>query len=194
MNREEYLSELYGRLSNRMPAVELDRVMRYYEEYFDEAGPGREAQVMAELGAPEDLCRQILGDRPNNAPLEYRYESGRRGRDWTTGKIIWVICLFPLWLPLLIGVLAAMFGLVVGIGAGGLGCIGGGILSAWCGFTAIFNPGVTTTMFFGGLGLLAAGLGLAMLAGSIALGQVCCKGVGHFFGWFFNGSKGGGVL
>lgn len=63
MDRERYLQEVWARLSNRMPRKDLDGIMRYYEEYFDEAGPQREAEVIAELGTPEELARRILEDR-----------------------------------------------------------------------------------------------------------------------------------
>lgn len=63
MDRERYLQEVWARLSNRMPRKDLEGVMRYYEEYFDEAGPQREAEVMAELGTPEELAGRILEDR-----------------------------------------------------------------------------------------------------------------------------------
>lgn len=63
MDRERYLQEVWARLSNRMPRKDLEGVIRYYEEYFDEAGPAREAEVMAELGTPEELAGRILEDR-----------------------------------------------------------------------------------------------------------------------------------
>lgn len=193
MNREEYLSELYGRLRQRLPGGELEHIMKYYEEYFNEAGPEREAEIMADLGSPEDLSRQILGGRGVNTPPDYRYEQPQR-RTWTGGKIALLICLFPIWLPLLIAIPAVAFGAVVAIGAAGIGCIGGGIFAVWCGFTALFTPGFATTMVFGGLGLLLAGFGLAMLVGAVALGKVCGKGIGTLCHWIFVGSRGGAAV
>lgn len=188
MNREEYLSELYGRLRQRMPGGELNNVMKYYEEYFNEAGPEREQDIMAELGTPEDLARQILSGRGAGSAPEYQNQQVIPRR-WTTGKVVAVVLLSPLWLSLLVAIAGGMLGLVVGIGAGGLGCIAGGVFSGWCGFTALFTPGFTTTMFFGGLGILMVAFGLVMLAGSIALGRVMGKAVGSFCRWIFVGRK-----
>lgn len=188
MNREEYLSELYGRLRQNVPSSELDHIMKYYEEYFDEAGSAREQDIIAELGAPEDLARQIMSGRSANAQPEYRYERVLPRR-WTAGKIVALVLLSPIWFSLLVAIGATMVGLVVGIGAGGVGLVSGGIFSAWCGFTALFTPGFTTTMFFGGLGLVMVAFGLMMLAASIALGKVMGKAIGSFCRWLFVGRK-----
>lgn len=77
MDRERYLQEVYGRLSNKMPRKDLDSVMRYYEEYFNEAGPEREAEIIAELGSPEELAAKILGER-----------GGRKSHGWAVGLAV----------------------------------------------------------------------------------------------------------
>lgn len=74
MDRERYLQEVWARLSNKMPRKDLDSVMHYYEEYFNEAGPEREAEIIAELGSPEELAAQILGER-----------GGKRSHGWVVG-------------------------------------------------------------------------------------------------------------
>ena len=190
MSRESYLQELWARLSNRMPRQELENVMRYYEEYFDEAGPGREAEVIAELGTPEHLAGQVMGDRPA-AFREPAYDAPPQAyvprKKWTGGKIALVICLFPIWLPLLLALFAVgialivsvfalvisltlgIFAAVIGIGAGGIGCVAGGFVAIGCGFSALFTPGLTTVMFFVGFGLLLAGLGILLLTACAAL-------------------------
>lgn len=173
MDREDYLGTLYAALRQSMPEDRLGSVMSYYEEYFREAGPEREGEVIAELGPPEALARQILSTGARSSMEERR---GPRPR-WTAGKIVALICLSPLWISLLAAAAAALLGLVVGVGLGGLGLIGAGFFMGWCGFTALFTPGITTTMFFGGLGIVMAALGLAMLAGAVALGGVCGKGL-----------------
>ena len=39
MTREEYLAQLRALLTGRTPPDELERILAYYTEYFDEAGP-----------------------------------------------------------------------------------------------------------------------------------------------------------
>ena len=38
MTREEYLAQLRALLTGRTPPDELERILAYYTEYFDEAG------------------------------------------------------------------------------------------------------------------------------------------------------------
>ena len=55
--------------------------------------------------------------------------------------------------------------------------VGWGGFLAVSGFSALFTPGVTTTMVFGGFGLLWAGGGVLALAGCLALLRVCGKAI-----------------
>ncbi len=191
MNREDYLSALYGLLRQRLPGGELEHIMKYYEDYFDEAGPDRVEAVIAELGTPEDLARQIADGTPRAGhPRPMR---GVR-RDWTAGRIIALVCLSPLWIALLVTVAVVPVCLVLGLMAGGLGLAAGGVFTAWCGFTALFTPGFTTTLFFAGLGLGFVAFGVAMLALALALSRVCGRGAAALCRWLFVGGKGREVI
>ena len=59
MNRNEYLNILSQRLSV-LPVDEYNNTMQYYTEYFEEAGPENEANVIAELGDVHQLAERIL--------------------------------------------------------------------------------------------------------------------------------------
>lgn len=182
MTREEYLQKLWQRLSGRMPRQELENVMHYYEEYFDEAGPAGEARVISELGTPAVLTARIMGERVQGAPYV------RERRRWTGGQIALLICLFPIWLPLLIAgvavigaLLVSIFAVVIAIGAAGVAAVAGGALYIWCGITAIFHS-MSTAVFFAGLGCIAAGLGVLLVLACGVLFRLCCKGTGACFG------------
>ena len=58
MDKNAYLKELSRRLPRRMPRREREDTLRWYEEYFQEAGPEREAEVIEELGSPETVARR----------------------------------------------------------------------------------------------------------------------------------------
>ncbi len=60
MSREDYLRALSERLSGRMPAKELEKVIQYYADYFDEAGAEREQEVIEKLGDPAEVAATIL--------------------------------------------------------------------------------------------------------------------------------------
>ena len=58
MDKLTYLAELAEGLARWVPERERQDILRYYAEYFEEAGPDREAQVVQELGDPWALsCR-----------------------------------------------------------------------------------------------------------------------------------------
>ena len=59
MNRQEFLQALDAALSTLVPDRERQETLRYYEEYFEEAGPEREAEVIQELGDPVLLAQKI---------------------------------------------------------------------------------------------------------------------------------------
>ncbi|MGN0675674.1 MAG: DUF1700 domain-containing protein [Oscillospiraceae bacterium] len=61
MTRAEYLAELDSHLIS-LPKEERDMAVRFYEEYFDEAGPENEQAVIADLGKPFALARSIIGE------------------------------------------------------------------------------------------------------------------------------------
>lgn len=69
MNREEYMKGLERALSGRVPEEELQNILIYYNEYFDEAGPQQEMGVIEELGSPEGVAARLLEDR---APVGWR--------------------------------------------------------------------------------------------------------------------------
>lgn len=82
MDRQQFLQQLRALLSDITPE-EREEAIRYYEEYFDEAGPGQEQAILAELGSPAKVAAIIRANVPgsraakpaSNAPDG----SGRRG-------------------------------------------------------------------------------------------------------------------
>lgn len=57
MDRREYIQALDRALHPLASRREREDILRYYEEYFDEAGPEKEEAVIALLGDPEELAR-----------------------------------------------------------------------------------------------------------------------------------------
>lgn len=78
MNRAEFMSRLTALLQD-VPPAEREEAITYYNEYFDDAGVGNEAGVIASLGSPEELARSIkagLSDGGNGGEFT---ESGFHG-------------------------------------------------------------------------------------------------------------------
>lgn len=58
MTRQEYMQQLAALLA-AMPEAERRDALDYYEEYFDAAGPEKEAQTIQELGNPQNVAEKI---------------------------------------------------------------------------------------------------------------------------------------
>ena len=78
MDKITYLAELAEGLARWVPERERRDILRYYAEYFEEAGPGREAEVVAELGDPWVLSSRLA--------VEGGYVTWEKAASWTPRK------------------------------------------------------------------------------------------------------------
>lgn len=193
MNKETYLRFLRAYLTNRLPAGEVEDIMNYYTEYFADAGESREAAVMAELGSPEQLARQILGQRRQ----EELVPSGEPGNGYTQGTYEapeYTPALrsgIPTWAYVLLLVMAAIFAgpvllaLVFGLGLAGVLCvlIGLGVAVSGLGRFSFFG-----FIYQAGGGLIAAAVGLVLLLGAVLIVRATVK----LLRWFRNSWVEGG--
>ena len=62
MNREQFIAQL-ARLLQDLPPAERQEAIRYYQEYFDDAGEENEDAVIQELGSPGKVAASIMADR-----------------------------------------------------------------------------------------------------------------------------------
>ena len=173
MTRDEYLAQLRALLTGRTPPDELERILAYYSDYFNEAGPEGEARVLQELGTPAELVGRILGagrvretaeDRP---PMDDRRGMGLPAL-W---KVLLAICAAPIAIPLVVAGAAVVLGAVIGGGV----CVVAGIAAAWMGFAVLFSDGLASMMLCCGVGMLSSGIGLLLIGGSFALGGLCYR-------------------
>ena len=61
MSRKEYMEQL-DMLLRDIPHTERQEALKYYEDYFEDAGEEHEADVIEELGSPEDLAKKLRED------------------------------------------------------------------------------------------------------------------------------------
>ena len=59
MTRTEYIAKLTKYL-RKLPQRTMKRPLEYFMEYFEEAGPENEAQVIAELGTPKEAAHEVI--------------------------------------------------------------------------------------------------------------------------------------
>lgn len=104
---------------------ERKEALDYYEEYFLEAGEGKEADVIRELGSPNEVAykiREELSDK-NLAPIEETsYEednvqersSKKPMNFWKIGCIVLACIIFgPVVIPTVLGLLGGLLGILV---------------------------------------------------------------------------------
>ena len=188
MNKETYLRVLRGRLAYRLTTEEMKDIINYYTEYFEDAGPDREQSVIEELGSPERLAQQILGERRQEGLAPVPGAAGQippRYAPEAAEKL-------PVWAGVLILVLAAIFAgpvagsLAFGLGLGGVICGAVGVAVA---IAAVANLSLAGALFQVGGGLIAAAVGILLVLGAVAI----VWGVVKFVGWFWKSCVEGGV-
>jgi uncharacterized membrane protein len=80
MNRDEFMAQL-ARLLVNLPESERMEAIRYYNDYFDEAGPENESKVIQKLGSPGKVAAGIMSDLQDAA-----YINAEAGSQITSGQ------------------------------------------------------------------------------------------------------------
>lgn len=174
MNRQEFMNRLAAELS-RLPKEEIQAAMEYYSEYFDEAGPEREQETIAELGSPSKIATQIKADY---AVRQLDEPGGGRSAKKGLSAILWVILgifaapvAFPVAIALgvsalavFIAMAAVIFSVIISLGAV---CVSG-IGLIFVGFAGLGGSLAGGIMLIG-IGLAAAGI-TALLCVGVAIG------------------------
>ena len=181
MNRADYMAALRRALSV-LPEEERANALRYYEEYFDDAGPENEAKAIEELGEPAKVAAQILADYreltavPHAQPIKEK----RRWRGISPLLLIVLVLLaIPIGLPLVFGagatvlgvllaivvtVLAVIFAVLLILYGIPLALICGGAVIALLSCTLWATPANALVTLGNGLAAFAAGILLGLLS------------------------------
>lgn len=176
MNRNEFLRQLEQLLCD-IPENERREAMEYYRNYFEDAGPEKEAQIIEELGSPQEVAASIKRNLFGEGYSDYDFVKeekhqdiyGNRQNKTTRNILIAVIIVltFPLWVGIigaafgiLIGGMAVVFALVVAVIAIVAALLIGGIVLFGIGMFHIFTG-------FPAVGLVLAAVGMFMLAAAV---------------------------
>ncbi len=204
MNKEAFLKRLAELLTD-ISTEEREEALEFYRNYFEEAGEDREADVLRELGSPEQAAGQIKDGLAGKEPEGYgdagwrNWNDNRRNIDperkggRTTGKILLFICLVILALPVGIPVLllismlgVAVLGLVLSVGVTVFALTFAGLLTGGICFAAgVMNLGRTPAE-----GILFCGIGFLSLAVGILLLLISVWMIGKLLPWMFEKIKG----
>ena len=173
MTKVEYLAKLDKYLRN-LPKEDYQEAMDYFSEYFEEAGPENEAQVIAELGTPKEAARDIISRLLDEKIIDQ--EKTPKSRVSMVWLAILAILSAPVTLPLALFLfLAVITILALGVAAIavvlslGVAFLTSGIYMLFDSWSYL-NISFSATALSFGLGLLALGLSLLAL---LAAGAVC---------------------
>ena len=195
MNRNEFMKQLERLLQNVSP-MEREEALQYYNDYFDDAGPENEKEVIEALGNPakvaESIKRDLTGSgdvhakASNRALIEYgNAQSTSQGQTQTDGKTgITGKTGMPTWVIVLLVILLVLASpAILGVGMGLLGVLVG-VITAW--FSMIFGFGVAAIALLIVMFVMVV-LGIICifidpLAGvSLVGGGLLCGGIGILF-------------
>ena len=193
MNRVDFMRQLESLLQNISPA-EREEALQYYNEYFNDAGPENEQDVIEALGNPAKVAENIKRDLYGNgygdtsyqrsapsdrAVVQYQQSAQsantaveKSDKKMSSGMVALIVVLCVLASPVILSVGFGVIGVVFGI------------VAAW--FALIFGFGLTAVILFAVLlFLLVLGImclftdplaGLALIGGGLV-----CGGVGILF-------------
>lgn len=173
MTKVDYLAKL-DKYLRKLPKEDYQEAMDYFSEYFEEAGPENEAQVIAELGTPKEAARDIISRLLDEKIIDQ--EKTPKSRVSMVWLAILAVIITPVALPLtLVLFLAVITILALGVAAIAV-VLSFGVVFLTSGIYMLFDSWSYLSISFSatalsfGLGLLALGLSLLTL---LAAGAVC---------------------
>lgn len=174
MNRKEFIDKLRREIS-KLPQDEIDAAIEYYEEYFDEAGPENEQEILERLGSPKKVAAQIKSQYAVRLFDDEEKPTARKGVS-AIWYVIIGICAAPVSIPLAIALGAVAMAIfvsvvccIVAVFAGIIGCIAGAVACIVIGIMAI--PAAFSSS------VLLVGTGLGALGFMAAMGVLLFMGV-----------------
>lgn len=185
MTRDEFLAAMERELI-RLKVSDRVEAMEYYIEYFEEAGPGNEQKVIAELGSPEKIAAQI---RAQTTLKDAQQDPQNGKKSWRAllaaiGGVFAIPIALPLALSLavvcfsLILVVMLLFGLFFLL-AVLFGLIG--VLLIVLSFT-VWMDGALAVLSLIGAGLALIGLGGMFFIPTLVLFRSCLRGLSSLLG------------
>jgi uncharacterized membrane protein len=166
MKKIQFMKELKEELSS-LPKDEKAAALKYYEDYFDDAGTENEQEVIKELGTPHKVAEAIKKENNIQSPKESN--TSTKSNPMPVWLIVLIILLaLPVGIPILAGIFGVVFGIFMALFGILIGfvCAGIGIFVSGIG-TSIF--GLVTALSMPANGLLLLGVGLTL----IGIGELC---------------------
>ena len=166
MSRDAFIGELRHRMAG-LPQETVERTVEYYGELIaDSMEDGlTEEEAVARLGSLDEIVASVVKDTPLTQIVQTRVQEGKK-----KGISGWVILLLvlgaPVWLPVLIAVLAVLFALFIALWAV--------VIALWAVVAAVILTGLAA-MVAGVVELCRLHLpqGLVLLGGGLVCLGLC---------------------
>ena len=166
MRKYEFLAELEKRLSSLSGEDKEERLTFYGEMVDDRMEDGlSEEEAVAAVGTVDEIAKQIVSEAPLTKPATEPIKTKRKMKAW---EIVLLAVGSPVWLSLLIAVLAVVLSLYISLWAV--------VISLWAVFVSLIACGIAGMV--AGVGFICAGKvssGIAMIASSLV-----CAGLAIF--------------
>lgn len=175
MEKQEYLDTLRKNLDG-LPEKDIEHAVAYYAEMIDdriEDGMS-ESEAVADIVSPEEAAAETLRAIPLHKLVAARVKPKRALRVW---EIVFLVLGSPIWLSLLISVVAVVFSiyavlwslvavlyaLELSFAAAGVACVA----LCFCYFASPYHDGIAEGIAVLGMGLASLGLVLPMHVASV---------------------------
>jgi uncharacterized membrane protein len=186
MTRTEYIAKLTKYL-RKLPQQDYEEAIEYFMEYFEEAGPENEAQVIAELGTPKEAAHEVISRLLDEKIIEDK--SSLRNKTTILWIAILAVLASPVALPILLFFLAMImtllmiiFAVIVTALALTFALLISGVYTFFTSFS-LLSVSLASTLFGGGLGLMMLGGALLLLLISFEICKLIVKLITLLIKW-----------
>lgn len=157
MNKTEFINKVKQGLDN-ISKEEQENALRYYVEYFQDAGEENEEEVIKELGTPEEVVTKIKSEMNIEKDLNNK-TNVKKTEPWVIVLLVLASPFIFAGLAILASLILALFCVIFAFGISSFALILAGIICSAVSFIAI-PTSFASFMFLLGMGLIALALGL----------------------------------
>ena len=184
MNKKRFLEELSRQLKH-LPAEDRIDAIQYYEEYLEEMGLGEDADVVAVLGTPKEMAREIIGSCTEKHLEEHKENAGVKNSATLIWLVILGICASPIAIPLVIVAVVVIAVVVLTVGILVLSLVLTGIAVVFAGICSLLAAfaagGIFQKMICVGAALICISLGVLFVFAIVKLAQLCVRLIVRMF-------------
>lgn len=139
MSRDAFIGELRHRMAG-LPQEAVERTVEYYNELIaDSMEDGlSEEEAVSRLGSMDEIVTNVVRETPLPQIIQNRVKEKKARHGVRAWEIVLLVLGSPLWLPLLIAVLAVVFALFVSLWAV--------VLALWAAVAGVILAGVVAVV------------------------------------------------